>query len=502
MQWERKRARPRSGSFAVYQPTLLQFLLLSMLLHVLLVVLFGNPTGGAARRGEGWWGPLDVTLRRFSPESGSGVRLAPGTEKGAPSDTLLRRLRDAAAPPAAEKSENVRPEAARTSPEERQDAGDVKGRESLEALPRLNPEATQEVDKPLTSPAVTPARIERVTPTHTERELAAPAELPAPPVSVTPSARLESLVPQPIERELTPPVELPSRAMPVAPFAPLERVAPPPAERELAPAPKVPRREIPAAPAAPLERLAPPQIERDLAPPAPLSPSAIPATPAAPLERIAPPQIGRELAPPAPLPPSAIPATPAAPLERIAPPQIGRDLAPPAPLSPSAIPATPTAPLERVTPARIERSIAPPVDIPSAVTAPPGMSQPGASSAAPLTPAQPQTQPLPPPRFGTPEASDDIFKPRRDAGSPAETPRIDLDAARKKAAREIVSEDAGSRGVFTIPSPPPAEKKSKAAMAMEKALKPDCRTAYANLGLLAVPVLVASAIADDGSCRW
>jgi hypothetical protein len=119
-----------------------------------------------------------------------------------------------------------------------------------------------------------------------------------------------------------------------------------------------------------------------------------------------------------------------------------------------------------------------------------------------LTPAQPQTQPPASPRFGTPEASDDIFKPRRDAGSPAEAPRIDLDAARKKAAREIVSEDAGSRGVFTIPSPPPAEKKSKAAMAMEKALKPDCRTAYANLGLLAVPVLVASAIADDGSCRW
>jgi hypothetical protein len=39
-------------------------------------------------------------------------------------------------------------------------------------------------------------------------------------------------------------------------------------------------------------------------------------------------------------------------------------------------------------------------------------------------------------------------------------------------------------------------------MAMEKALKPDCRTAYASMGLLAVPVLVASAIAADGSCRW
>ena len=110
---------------------------------------------------------------------------------------------------------------------------------------------------------------------------------------------------------------------------------------------------------------------------------------------------------------------------------------------------------------------------------------------------------MPPSRLGTPDADEEIFKPRRDVGAPpAEAPRIDLDAARKKAAREIVREGSGSRGVFTIPSPPPLEKKSKEAMAMEKAIKPDCRTAYANMGLLAVPVLVASAIAADGSCRW
>src|SRR6266542_233641 len=66
-----------SRSFAVDQPTLLQFMLLSMLLHVLLIVLFGNPAGGT-RRGEQWWGPLDVTLRRLAPEAGSGFRPAPG----------------------------------------------------------------------------------------------------------------------------------------------------------------------------------------------------------------------------------------------------------------------------------------------------------------------------------------------------------------------------------------------------------------------------------------
>src|SRR3989442_13914520 len=73
---QRRPARSASRSFAIDQPTLLQFVLLSMLLHVLLIVLFGNPTGGA-RRSDGWPGSLDVTLRRSSPGPGS-FRPAPG----------------------------------------------------------------------------------------------------------------------------------------------------------------------------------------------------------------------------------------------------------------------------------------------------------------------------------------------------------------------------------------------------------------------------------------
>jgi hypothetical protein len=49
--------------------------------------------------------------------------------------------------------------------------------------------------------------------------------------------------------------------------------------------------------------------------------------------------------------------------------------------------------------------------------------------------------------------------------------------------------------------PPPPDKKSKLAEGMEKAVKPDCRTAYADLGLLAVPPLVVSSI-GNGPCRW
>ena len=45
------------------------------------------------------------------------------------------------------------------------------------------------------------------------------------------------------------------------------------------------------------------------------------------------------------------------------------------------------------------------------------------------------------------------------------------------------------------------EEKSKDARALDKAIKPDCRTAYAGLGLLAIPVLVAAALAETG-CNW
>ncbi|HEX9275655.1 MAG TPA: hypothetical protein VGA51_04550 [Casimicrobiaceae bacterium] len=412
---QRRPARPASRSFAVDQPTLLQFVLLSMLLHVLLIVLFGNPVGGT-RRGEAWWGPLDVTLRRLAPEAGSGFRPAPG-----------------AAPPARR---------------------------------RLDRNAPDEVDKQLTPPVVAPAPIERVAP------------------------------PQ-IEREVVPPVELPPHAVPAAPAAPLERVAPPQIEREVTPPVELPQRAVPATPAAPIERVAPPQIEREVGPPVELPPRPMPAAPAAPIERVAPPQIEREVAPPVELPPRPMPAAPAAPLERIAPARIEREIAPPVEVpAPSREPAKAAPPLPRAAPAPAAVPRSPPSETASPVE----------RAAPPVAPALPQTQrpaPVPQSRFGTPDTDEEIFKPRRDVGvPPSEAPRIDLDAARKKAAREIAREGSGSRGVFTIPAPPVLEKKSKEAMAMEKAIKPDCRTAYANMGLLAVPVLVASAIAADGSCRW
>ena len=49
--------------------------------------------------------------------------------------------------------------------------------------------------------------------------------------------------------------------------------------------------------------------------------------------------------------------------------------------------------------------------------------------------------------------------------------------------------------------PRPPERKPKLAEEIEKAAKPDCRTEYANAGLLAVIPLTRDALRDKG-CKW
>jgi hypothetical protein len=59
----RRSVRPRYAPVRAEARTLFQFVLLSMLLHVLLVVLLGTAVVGGARRGDGLIGALVVTLR-------------------------------------------------------------------------------------------------------------------------------------------------------------------------------------------------------------------------------------------------------------------------------------------------------------------------------------------------------------------------------------------------------------------------------------------------------
>ncbi|HSS71240.1 MAG TPA: hypothetical protein VLQ46_11410 [Casimicrobiaceae bacterium] len=397
----------RRAAITIEPPTLTQFVLLSMLLHVLVVVLIGNAPGTGARRGDGtWWGPLDVTLRQLVPELTQGPRAAPGVEERARAPALLRR-------------------------------------------PSLEPQPIEErAPEPETASPSAPMRVEP-----------APTEL----APVEPLPRLD------IEREIAPPLAIPPREVPVGPTAPIERLAPPKIEREAAPPVELPPREVPLVPETPIERIGPPPIERSVAPPVELPPREVPVVREAPVERIAPRSLERELAPPAP----AISRPAASPTPE-------REAAPPRHAAPE--------------------TTAPPVERPAGATTAP-------QSAPAATPARPQAAPAEERlRFGTPPAppEEEIFKQRPDVVTPPSEPggvqHIDRDAARERA-REIASGRTGSRGVFNLPLPVPPEKKTKEAIAIEKAARPDCREAYSGMGLLAVPVLVANAITDSG-CKW
>jgi len=223
-----------------------------------------------------------------------------------------------------------------------------------------------------------------------------------------------------------------------------------------------------------------PVLEMDKSPIPPLT--AAPPTPP-PIERLAPPPTPPPLAAPMELAPRVAPLIPAAPIERLAAPPLPRELAAPVELAPPREAPPLPAPLDHLAVPRIENELAP---VPSLV--------------APSPSAAPAAQP-PRLRLGAPAADEDLFKPRRDAAAPGESggPHIDMEAARRRA-REIASEATSARGILPA-LPPPPERKSKESTALEKAVKPDCRTAYAGMGLLAVPVLVASTI-GDGGCRW
>ena len=207
-------ARTRLPSAPVEPPTLVRFVVLSMMLHVLVVVFFGNTTGGGGRRGDASLGTLDVTLRRLSPESGSGFRLAPGAETRSPGTALLRRL--GAAPPAPPRVGEPAPAATSRST----------------APPAPTPPAMPRSDAPA---ATTPSASAETTPVErapAQPEAVPPAREAAPPPATVP---FESL-PQ-VDRKAPEEVD--------KPFAPAA-ASPPKIEREPAPPIDAPRREPPA----------------------------------------------------------------------------------------------------------------------------------------------------------------------------------------------------------------------------------------------------------------
>jgi len=210
---------------------------------------------------------------------------------------------------------------------------------------------------------------------------------------------------------------------------------------------------------------------------------------------------------PTPVESRAVPAPPVTvPVEKITPVETQALPAPPpaaptekSPVETKAVPAAPisapvvSSPIEsRVIPSQtpVERK-----DTPS-----PSSTTPEAST-TPKTDEPSLTNPRTDSPFRAPPAGTSPFRTPRDAPSANDydptKPQVDVDAAKKRAA-EIAKEGAGQRALFAMPI---AKPKNKMEEAIEKARKPDCRTAYQNLGLLAIVPLVANEF-GEGSCRW
>jgi hypothetical protein len=286
--------------------------------------------------------------------------------------------------------------------------------------------------------------------------------------------RMEPIVASPLrklEREfapsrtiVTPQVVLPQK---------MERIAPPQVKLEkMLPSPKIEVVPLPA-PAPPIAVPAPvapivpelPRVERTMAePPKITAPVAQPVAPPV-KERPPPPaevpRVDTTLVP-------TLPVAPALPALERAPDIAPKIVAPPAPPVPE-----PVAP-------KVET---PPAAPPAAPTSREELFAPRAPAPARPAPAAPAAEK---------RANDGAYDPTK--------PSIDLEEMRRRAS-QMAREGVGQRALLPFPMPAPPERKSKTEEALEKARKPDCRTAYKDLGLLAAVPLIANEF-GEGTCRW
>lgn len=382
-----RRTGPRQPVFYVLPPRpiskrhVARFALLSILLHALVILIFGAPSGGS-REGRAMWGSLQVLLPAPVPD--------------------LTRLKLDTAPPVIPAETPVVPVERASSPE-----SVIPAKPAIPVRPPVR-------SRPAIVPYTFPPLLDRLVVPEPKLQLSPTLRVPPPTEVQAPPAPPDPIPPPTVERV---PVEPPPIAAPLV--APVPAPIPPAAPIvETAPAERPPL-EVPAIPVPPIQGIEPPRIESA---PKPIEPTAPP--------------------------PQEIPVVP-----------------------------KPATALERA----LEREPAPRVE-----RAPLPKEEP-ASRPSPAAP------PLPP--------AGSIKRPDEPATTYDPTaPSIDLDAVRKRAG-ELAREGSGRRALLPFPMPPIPEKKSKMETAIENARKPDCRTAYQNLGLAAVVPLIANEF-GEGNCRW
>ena len=516
-------------------PPVSRLLLLAALLHGLVLVWVGSAPPGSAKLGEGRWGALNVVLRGpvgagpaeavgRLPEAYSGPRgrAEPLRWGGAVRDALPQPM--PATPGAAQIGTWRATDGGRNAggDEPAPAAADLRAADG--PAPTSTPATTPAIPS-ATTPATTPATTTATTPATTPPPTS-PAALAEPRLLRSPVAvPVPELVPlQPLS-PLTPPAPRAQRSLDrgadpgdwtrpagVAPLALLPR---PPAVAE-APAAPITFQPIARPPAPALQRTAPglpaplepasalafalPAVAAAPAPPSPPSPPVqlAPAVepPPAPIAAQSPPP--RALAPPitaASLPAMEPAKAAAVPLPAVA---VAVAVAPAVPVAAAAVSTAPVAAAPAPA-APVAAGAAQPSILRDAVPASTGNAgasrPPGAVTNANDNPAQTGGSLL---TGGAPDSGARLGHDVASLPSAASSaPRLNLELSRPHGG-ELSAQ--GSRGVLQLLARPP-ETRSKLEKDIAKAAKPDCKQAYAGMGLLAVLPLAVDAVRDKG-CRW
>jgi hypothetical protein len=460
-----------------------KFVILSMLLHVLLIVLFGDSTGGGASRASQMLGGFSASLQaRVTNNAPASPSIKSTSASGANANP------SAAQPVQPARIEPLKPSAP-------------------SSLPAENSEATKAVEPPSQSATETPTpplvpdkiTVPDALPTLSKPVVKPVTEFVIPPSEVAPKANVEV---KPAAEALPPIDPLPPlpRAQPLTVPKPIELNAAPSVSREFAP-------YVPPTIAAPISSPTLPPSITPISPAAPIAPMVLPPVTPLDLPTIAAPKMEREFAAPAnievreplvvPPPIANIAPTTAPKTEREFVPYVAPTVVPTATPAPVATPAVTSAPPSTTNPTTTPaQSAATPTTAPSS-TVPSTTNAPSVERApAAATPGSPAPS----------KSTDDTFGPRRDGlSTPAPAKSLDLDAVRKSAregSSEPRNERSGPRTLLPFPTAPKPPVKSDITKIFDKALKrPDCKEAYSDMGLAAVIPLVRDAIKQDG-CKW
>lgn len=477
-------------------------LLLAVLLHVWLVLVFGNASGTAAP-GQGVWGSLTVKLMGRSggePGAPPGEPAIAGRDSG---PTNAGRPQPPVTQPAGATElgrwnpREVSPQAARTDEPSAAEpsTATLDLPEGFKPIEREHLSAPAARDTPVPTPSADlPAPVGRLEPRpeSAAAPLPSPASLRAPPRPAEAPA-LQADLPAPVSRlDATP---SPERAA----------ALPRPSELRALPAPAPA-----AAPAADL----PATVQRLEAPATPTAAAALPRP--AELRTPAPPT-AQTLPSSTPLPSAVQRLDNAAATAAVTPLSRASELR--APTDATAATAASTLPASQDLPAPVRRlesadnaasvtALQPSATPRTDLVSPAGASLPELSRALPGQVSAPAG-----PARGDPSA-DPYAAPKASAGSPNAGARLGADAAVPPSASASApraplnlslprsGDIAARRGpglVDLLPQPP--ERKSKLEQSLEDAANKDCRKAYANAGILAAIPLAVDAARGKG-CKW